>query len=109
MIKTHYAEKDFGPYLFVKFGDDAKNVTIGSDGSDNLIGVNTNIPAKKDVECDVIWQGEAELRLGGTVKAGERLTSDANGKGVKAETGDIIKAIAADDGVADDIIRVCVV
>lgn len=109
MIKTYHAAKDFDPYLFVKFGDDAKQVTPGAAGTDNLIGVSTNIPAKKDVECDVIWQGEAELKLGGTVKGGDRLTSDANGKGVKAETGNITKAIAADDGVAGDIIRVCVV
>lgn len=109
MIKTYYAEKDFDPYLFVKFGEDETHVTASTAATENLIGVSTSVPSVKDKECDVIWLGEAELRLGGTVKAGERLTSDANGCGVKAADGNIIKAIACADGVAGDIIRVCVV
>lgn len=126
MIKTYNAEKDFNPYLFIKFGTNEKLVTTSAGPNDNLIGVGTNVPALEGRETDVILQGEAELRLGGTVKAGDRLTSDANAKGIKAKTNvtlipaegdgdvtaenmDIVKAIALQDGVNDDIIRVCVV
>lgn len=108
MIKSHIMSKDFDPYLFVKYEDET-HVTNGTAATDNLIGIKTNVPALKDQAGDVVWLGEAELKLGGTVKAGDRLTSDANGCGVVAEDGNIIKAIARADGVVGDIIPVCVV
>lgn len=109
MIKTSHAAKDYDPYLFIKYGDNDSEVTPSTSATDNIIGVGTNVKALEGKETDVIWQGEAELRLGGTVKAGERLTSDAEGRGIKAEDGNVIKAIAVSDGVLNDIIRVCVV
>lgn len=126
MIKTYIAEMNFDPCLFIKFSTDEKRVTPCAASNDNIIGVGTNVPALLGRETDVILQGEAELRLGGTVKAGDRLTSDADAKGIKAKTNvtlipaenggnvtaddmDIVKAIALQDGVNGDIIRVCVV
>lgn len=124
LIKSHLMSKDFDPYLFVKFEDET-HVTPATAASDNLIGIKTNVPALKDKAGDVVWLGEAELKLGGTVKAGDRLTSDANGCGVVAAgttveitdgdsptataSADVVKAIARTDGVAGDIIPVCVV
>lgn len=124
MIKSHYASKDFDPYLFVKHADET-HITPATASTDNLIGVKTNIPALKDKVGDVVWQGPAELKLGGTVKAGDRLTSDANGCGVVADgttvditsgepptatvKADVVKAIACADGVKGDVIPVCVV
>ena len=122
MIKSHVMSKDFDPYLFVKYQDET-HVTNGTAATDNLIGIKTNVPALKDQAGDVVWLGEAELKLGGTVKAGDRLTSDANGCGVVAggtkvqitsgdtptatASSDVVKAIARADGVAGDIIPVC--
>lgn len=124
LIKSHLMSKDFDPYLFVKY-DNETHVTPGTGAADNLIGIKSNVPALKDQSGDVVWLGEAELKLGGTVKAGDRLTSDANGCGVVAcgtsveiTTGDnpsatastdVVKAIARADGVKDDIIPVVVV
>lgn len=124
LIKSHLMSKDFDPYLFVKFADET-HVTPATGAGDNLVGIKSNVPALKDQSGDVVWLGEAELKLGGTVKAGDRLTSDANGCGVVAggitveitpgdtptatASSDVVKAIARADGVAGDIIPVCVV
>ena len=124
LIKSHIMSKDFDPYLFVKYEDET-HVTPATSASDNLIGIKTNVPALKEQSGDVVWLGEAELKLGGTVKAGDRLTSDANGCGIDAggttvevkkgdtptakASSDVVKAIARADGVVGDIIPVCVV
>lgn len=52
---------------------------------------------------------EALLELGGTVAAGNRLKSDADGKGVVAAAADGAYAVALQSGVSGNFIRVVVV
>ena len=94
--------------LFVKFssGDIVKAAAAG----DNVVGVNERIDIADTERIDVIHSGPAELVIGAAVTAGDRLISDANGKGIPTAAGtDVIGAIALEDGTADgDIIRVLV-
>lgn len=55
--------------------------------------------------CDVHRLGLVSTLLGGTVQAGDALTSDAQGRAVKATTGPII-GYADAPGVEGDIIDI---
>lgn len=49
---------------------------------------------------------EAQLRLGGTVTAGDLLTSDASGFGITATTGQYVGARAVEAGVSGQLVTV---
>lgn len=48
------------------------------------------------------------LDIAGTIQAGQLIASDANGKGVVATSGQNVGAIALDNGVSGDLLRVFV-
>ncbi|MCW5723450.1 MAG: hypothetical protein KIS81_00665 [Maricaulaceae bacterium] len=83
-----------------------------SSGDDPIWGVSNTQGAAEGAVCDVIEAGEAILELGGTVAAGDDLTADAAGKGVKADPdpGETVQAgaRARQGGAAGDFIRVIV-
>jgi len=58
---------------------------------------------------EVVHSGIVDVKLGGSVVFGDRVTSDANGCGVKA-VGEVCEVIgkALESGNAGDIIRVIV-
>lgn len=69
----------------------------------NQVGVLQDKPAAAGVPCNVRWAGSTKIALGGTVAAGDRLTSDANGKAIVAVTGKQVVGIATVPGVSGDI------
>ena len=79
---------------------------VKSGAGDRAVGIQMNVPnSTGPVEVSIL--GGAKLVLGGTVSLGNRLKSDANGKGVViAGAGDEVVAVAEADGVLDDIIPV---
>lgn len=56
----------------------------------------------------VIRSGVALVKLGGSVSAGARITSDSSGKGVTASSGNFVAGVALADGVSNDLIPVLV-
>lgn len=65
--------------------------------------------AKTGEGLQVFGEGEVTLlELGATVSAGNRLATDSSGKGAVATTGQNVGAIALDNGVSGDKIRVYV-
>ena len=68
-------------------------------------GILQNAPVSGDA-CDVAFDGECKAVLGGTVAAGDFLTTDASARLVTATTGQLACAKAKQAGVVGDIARV---
>lgn len=87
-------------------------VNTASANTDPSIGISDAMGAEAGRMVDLTQVGWAELKLGGTVSAGDPLTSDAEGRGVKAApvagTEVRVAAIAMADGELDEIIPVLV-
>ena len=109
------------PRRFVKHNG-TDNTVIQATANDITTGISAPISRKFDDRSSADsgeqlvvkrLQGEAaELEVGGTVSAGDRLKSDASGKGVKvATTGTTVQeygAVADQDGASGDVIRVVI-
>lgn len=109
-ILTYNAEGAITPYTIVKPGANDYGVAQASAVGDSLLGVTTEIGANDTERCDVIHNGTAYTKLGGTVARGDLITTDANGNGVKAApvagTNNSIIGRAVVSGVAGDVIPV---
>ncbi|MDC7787354.1 DUF2190 family protein [Rhodoplanes sp. TEM] len=114
LIKSFPAAAAVTAFRFVKFAAPAvdRSVAQANAATSPLVGVSDSMGAPQGGMADVIQVGLAELRLGGTVSAGDFLTADADGKGIKcvpaAGETRVYGAIAQAPGVADDIIPVLV-
>ena len=101
-------------YRFTKRGADSDHVIQGAAATDktlgivDLPGVPGTVTVAEDLTDTIIADGKVcELTLGGTVTLGDRLASDATGRGVvTTTTGDWVGAIAMEDGVVTDVIKV---
>lgn len=107
---NYLAEGDITAYRIIKFGAADGGILVASAATDLLIGGNGRIPAKAGDQIDVVRDDFIEIQLGGTVTRGERLTSDAQGRAIKAAPAPGANAqiigIAEASGVVDDIIWV---
>ena len=86
-IKAYNAAVDISPYLIVKFGANDYDATLAAASTDSLVGVsggNGGVGAKAGQRIDVIHEGIAYVKLGGTVTRGDFITSDASGQGISA-------------------------
>ena len=83
--KSQAAEGAIAAYRIVKFGAADGNVLQATGPADKLIGVNDRIPfAGSGERGDICRIGICEVEYGGTVAAGDALTSDAQGRAVTA-------------------------
>lgn len=88
-----------------KFGADDDTMSLATGATDGLIGIFQHITANANDSVRVMLTGGiSRLKLGGAVTRGDRITSDANGKGVKAVLGNSIIGYALASGVENDII-----
>lgn len=69
----------------------------------NQVGVLQDKPNALGVAGSVRVDGVSKVRYGGTVAAGDRLTSDASGNAIVATTGKQVCGIALVAGVSGDI------
>lgn len=116
LIKNYDATAAVNPYRFVKPGANDYEVIQAAAATDLIIGatmelgVSANDITKGKTRLDVMHIGIAEIELGGNVTRGQKLTSDANGKGVAAAPGagtnNSIGGTALVSGVSGDIIPV---
>lgn len=110
LIKSFTALAAVAGCLIVKAG--AGGVAQAAGSADLSIGISDAMGAALGGQLDVVQGGWAEVRCGGVVAFGDRLTSDAQSRAIKAVAGVAavnIVAIAMGDGVADDIIPCLVV
>jgi len=99
---------DTDPYQLIKFGA-ADGVVVPAAGpTDLIIGGNGNIGGVLGDRADIIVDDCVEVRLGGTVTRGDKLTSDANGLAVTAApaagVNTHIAGYATVSGVLNDVI-----
>lgn len=96
----------------VKFGAADLQVFQAAAATDKLMGVTTEISTVSGDRVDVVLLGIAEVKLGGTVTRGDRITSDASGNGVAAApsagTNNWVVGTALISGVAGDLISVII-
>lgn len=113
LTKSYTAEGAISANRFVKVGAADYGVLQAAAVADKIIGISTEIDAASGERTDVVHEGIADLKLGGTVARGDLLTSDATGQGVVAApaagTNNRIGAMAIISGVSGDIIPVKVI
>ena len=95
-------------YQLVKYGAADGEVIPAAGPTDLIIGGPGNIGASVGDRIDIVLDDFVEVRLGGTVTRGERLTSDADGLAVAAAPATGVNAYiigyATVSGVLNDII-----
>lgn len=110
LTKNYLAEGAISANRFVKVGAADYGVLVAAAVGDKIIGITTEIDAASGERVDVVHEGIADLKLGGTVARGDLLTSDASGQGVTAApaagTNNRIGGMALISGVSGDIIPV---
>jgi hypothetical protein len=112
LTRNYNAAASLGANLIVKAGANDGEVLPASASTDDLLGISTNIDAASGEPCDVIHDGIADLKLGGTVTRGKFLTADSAGCGVQAAPAAGVNASvigkALVSGVSGDIIPVLI-
>lgn len=105
-IKSFRALVAVAGNLIVKAGVDG--VSVAGSGTDPLIGTSDSMGAHADAMVDVVQGGHGEVRAGGTFAFGDPLTSDAQGRAIKAEpaAGTVVRIIgfAMQDADENDIV-----
>lgn len=88
------------PYRFVKGTATDGVVTQASSSKDDIVGCSGQVGADAANErLDINHSGAAPIEFGGAIAFGDALTSDANGKAVKAKDGDRVGGFALENGV----------
>jgi hypothetical protein len=120
MLQSGIANGDIYPMRFVKLDSTTDGRLLQCGAGDRPIGISQKSTRRSeyiDTSGKAALAGEpvqyydvneiCALQLGGTVARGDRLKSDANGKGITAATdGDAFGAIAEAAGVLDQFIPV---
>lgn len=82
--KSRRADTAIPAYRIVKPGAINGHVALATAATDALAGTTNQLAAAIGERVDVDMGGIPEVELGGTVAAGDPLTSDASGKAIKA-------------------------
>lgn len=111
LIKNYIAGAQLAPNIIVKFSAADLTVIPGAASTDSLVGVTVDkITVPNGQRADVVKDGIAQVKLGGTVVRGDPITSDATGQGVAAAPGVGVNAriigFAEVSGVAGDVVPV---
>ena len=105
VYKNFEAEGEIGPYVIVTHGTADYAVKAATGATVALVGTTDELGKLSNGLVDVCTGGIPEVALGGTVAAGDPLTSDASGKAVKATAaGNRILGFALVSGASGDII-----
>ncbi len=111
-IKNYEAEGAIGAYRFAKPGTDDHQIAQAAANTDLITGITTELDVVDGEPVDLVHDGVHQLQLGGAVTRGQKLTSDANGKGVHANpaagVNASVGAVALTSGVDGDIILVII-
>lgn len=91
-------------YFIVKLS--SGNVVLASAATDVLLGVLKNKPkASENADVQLVnSQGTCKVKAGGSITAGNMITSDSAGKAVATTTtGNYILGMALEDAATDDV------
>ena len=102
-IKACYAGAAILPFRIVKHGAADAFAIQSAAAGDASFGVSDSLgAAAANDPVDIIRGGIAEVVYGGTVTRGDPLTSDSQGRAIKAATGNRIVGFAEVSGVVGD-------
>ncbi|WP_028588344.1 DUF2190 family protein [Desulfocurvus vexinensis] len=106
IYKTKLAGSVIPPYVLVAHGAQDGAVALATVATDALCGVTQELGADAVGDpVDVCKGGLPEIRLGGDVVRGDPLTSDTEGRAIKATvSGSRIIGFAEVSGAEDDIV-----
>lgn len=112
LTKSYLTEGAISGNRIVRAGANDYGVLQASAVSDLFIGISTEIDSVSGERIDVVHEGIADLKLGGTVARGAFLTTDASGQGVAAApaagVNNQIIGKALISGVSGDVIPVLI-
>jgi len=111
LIKAFLAATALPQHTIVQFGANDETVAQAALATDLSIGVTNEIGISADdvtqgATVDVVLCGIAEIKLGGTVVRGTKLTAGAGGLAVVGAAGNQAIGVALMSGVSGDIIPV---
>ena len=105
--KTYYAGATVNASRIVKPGADNTKVVQGAAATDKLIGVSDSIGGASGETIDVILDGIALVKAGGSIAMGDLITSDSTGQGVATTTAsNRIIGVAMEDAASGDLFGV---
>lgn len=87
----------------VCWGEAPDGVKQAAAPTDKLIGISSRVPKAPGEHADVVRSGLYPVVYGDSVKRGDYLTTDAQGRAVKATDKQAYIGIAEEDGEADDL------
>ena len=104
-FRGRVAEAAVSGYLIVKAGTAAMSCVPAAAATDKLLGTSDELDHVTGEMVDLAMGSVPKVRLGGTVAAGDALTSDANGKAIATTTaGNRLIGFAEIAGVSGDVI-----
>lgn len=105
IYKTLNAEGDIAPWRICAHGAEDYAAKQATGPTDALMGTTDELGKQPNGRVDVCMGGQPEVEAGGALAAGDPLTSDADGKAVRADaTGQRLIGFAMTSAVAGDII-----
>lgn len=107
LIRSYELSAAVGANLIVAFSDAANSRKVAGAASATaaIIGTTDRLGGDTGDMADITLSGLGDVKLGGTVAAGDPLTSDANSKAIKATVdGQRIVGFADAPGVLNDVI-----
>lgn len=104
-FRGRVAEGAINAHLIIKGGVAAMSCVVAAAATDKLLGTSDELDHITGEMVDMAVGPVPKVRLGGTVAAGDALTSDANGKAIATTTtGNRIIGFAEIGGVLNDVI-----
>jgi hypothetical protein len=105
LARSRLAAAVIGAYLIVKAGAGTNDAVISTAATDRHLGTADELDTPLGEMVDISIAPISNVRLGGTVAAGDLLTADANGRAIATTTpGHRYIGIAEQAGVANDVI-----
>lgn len=83
-IRNFTAENDINPFRIVKHSANGRTIQQAELSTDNAFGVTVEVGASAKERIDVKYSGLAVVETGGPVDADDLLTSDDQGRAIKA-------------------------
>lgn len=99
------ADLSAGQYHFVNMSSDGQVDLVASAGAQG-IGVLQNKPDAAGRAASVAVYGVAKVVAGGSITAGNRIQSDANGAAIAAASGDFVLGVAMTSADSGDLVEV---
>lgn len=84
LSKAFIADTDIAPYLILKAGSADGFAALATASTDKLIGISENVQVAAGQCVDVILDDTANVTAGGTIAAGDWITSNASSQAVTA-------------------------